>query len=139
MTDIKISDVVLSASEQTIIRQIAAHWSEELQMVDWREPKFEVPSMLYHKLEKLGTGKVDPNRNHILVFDNEIRELVERFDYAKRDELNADQWAKAAKWIRSKKWSFPIMLAVVGLPLVVDYLKMFLWLVSYFLTGKTPD
>lgn len=139
MQDIKLDDVILSPSEQSVIREIASHWDERHQMVDWREPKCEVSSLLYHKLARLGAGEINQPRNRILVFENRIRELVERFDHALREERNTDQWAKAARWIRSKKWSFPIMLVVVGLPLIVDYCKMLIWLIEYVLTGSSSS
>lgn len=139
MTDVRVEGVLFSPDEQALVRRLVEHWEETHCMVDWRNAKFNIPVLLDRKLAQCGVGSIDENRNRILWYNDKLLLLVDEFDANDAKDLSADQWEKWGRWIKSKKWSFPIAVVFIGLPLVYNYAMMVWWIGSYIAGETSPS
>ncbi len=116
--------MTFSDYEKELLRCCARHYSERPDQVAYTDlPQFV----------ELGWTKVSPILDRLIQFglirgfsDKSIRvlpaciELVHTWD----NPPICDRWDEATKWFRSKWWSLPVLILVIGLPALVTWIGM---------------
>ena len=122
--------------EQELLRCCAQHYSEKPDEVAYEDlPRFK----------ELGWDKVSPLLDRLIQFglirgfsDKTIKvlpacvELVHAWD----NPPPRDRWDEATKWFRSKWWSLPVLVLLVGLPALKGWVEGIKWLFDWMTHGS---